>query len=130
MVNGIQDKMPRLFKLKRVFTCRGWGKKNTFGIQLATPIKDYFHIATDEAKACVMESLQHGHWHARKGLPGNYLEGLLSERLDETNTWVVKGRRRNEVLDCAVYAYAAGRSIRGYGEKQNKEIQKAVFDLQ
>ena len=127
--NGIQDKMLALSQAKRIFTCRGLNR-SSFSEPLAQEVKGkYFWVATDEAKACIMESLQAGHWHGSDTLPKSYLPGLLSERLDETNTWVVKGSRRNEILDCAVYAFAARRSIPGYGVKINKAIQEAVLSL-
>ena len=128
VVNGINDKMATLLKGKRVFTCRGIGR-SSFREPLAKATKDYFWIATDEAKVCIMESLQAGHWYGSDTLPKSYLPGLLSERLDETNKWIVKPGRRNEVLDCAVYAFAARRSLPGYGKKQVAEIQEAVNNL-
>ena len=126
--NGIQDKMAGLVRAKRIFTCRGMNK-SSFGEPLAKPTRDYFWIATDEAKACIMESLLAGHWHGSDELPQEYLPGLLSERLDETNKWILKPGRRNEVLDCAVYAFAARRSFPGYGKRQIKEIQEAVQNV-
>ena len=128
VVNGIKDKMSGMARQKRIFTCKGMNRKNSFSLPLATYTREYYWIATDEAKACIMESLQGGHWHGSDTLPKSYLPGLLSERLDETNTWVKK-RERNEVLDCAVYAFAARRSLPGYGEKQVVGIKEAVFSL-
>ena len=122
--------MSGLAKAKRIFTCRGLNR-SSFGEPLAQEVKGkYFWVATDEAKACIMESLQAGHWHGSDTLPKNYLPGLLSERLDETNQWLVKAGRRNEVLDCAVYAFAARRSLPGYGKRVVKEVQEAVLNFQ
>ena len=117
---GVHAKMRRLNLSKRVMTARGMGRIS-FGEPICSPTtkNGYYNIATDEAKAFLSDAIDADKVTiAIKGVPNDFLTQLSSERLERVTTttgkevlqWV-KVVRRNEALDCCVYAIAARFSL-------------------
>lgn len=110
---------------RRIFPVKGqggWGRglidrpktRNKFGIWL-------FNIFVDEMKSKVYSQLEietpgpnYAHFPRKEVYDDNYFEMLTAERLVEKRVngqkvllWEIRAGRRNEALDCRVYAQAA-----------------------
>lgn len=85
------------------------GKKIKNGVAL-------WHVGTDTAKGTIYAKFHHDEqaekddfqFHNPGDYTDDYYQQLTAERFDEEKScWVKPRHRRNEVLDCTVYGYAA-----------------------
>ena len=117
---GLYEHMRRYVVQGRVSTCRGLSR-SSFGETICPDrqTRGYYHVATDEAKSWLSDSIDAGSLTvSSRDVPSTFLEHLCAERLERVVTstgkeqlrWV-KVRRRNEGLDCSVYALAARMSL-------------------
>lgn len=117
---GIHTHMRRWAAAGRVAECRGLSR-DSFGESICPekPSRGYYPVATDEAKMYLMDMVAVGKLTvSRSGVPADWLEQFTAERMErvvrstgkEAVAWVQIGKR-NEALDCAVYALAARFSL-------------------
>ena len=103
---------------KRLYPCYGMARKSgkTFGLPLTqNPSRiagmSTHKIPTDEAKLLLWSLISQGDLHAFKGgIPDEWTKQLLAETLAISETgdlYWKEVRKRNESLDCAVYALTA-----------------------
>lgn len=114
------------------------GRRVPGGVQL-------WHVGVDTAKRAVYDALRvtapgPGFVHLSKHLPADYVEQLIAERIrtryvkgHPVQEWILPPGKRNEGLDCGVYALAgahkAGIERWSDGEWRRWEQRIAVRDL-
>ena len=115
--NLMLGRQPRC-EIVRGFTGDSFGKPLRTGKPSRPKGKGYYMGATDEAKRLIMQALLDGEFTVATGITDGQLRQLTSERLVvsegamATNglrkrklAWILEPGRRNEVLDCVVYAW-------------------------